>query len=187
MKTLVGVALMGSILIVIGSGCGEDSSSGSADKTTTAKAEKSEPPPPPPPPKETPKDRVRDEVGDEVSAGGYAGDVKINQLSFSDSEVRVTAQTPEGGFSGPSCGDLDKGAQAIFKEIYDDTGWKKGAHINYEGGLVDSATGKDLPHADTGSFTMPAGQAREIDWSDDDVLLNIDWSIYREFCHPALQ
>ena len=182
MKTLVGVALVGSILIVIGSGCGEDSSSGSADKTTTeAKAA------PPAPPRETPKDRVREEVGDEVEAGGYAGDVKINQLSFSDSEVRVTAETPKGGFSGPSCGDLDKGAQAIFKEIYDDTGWKKGAHINYEGGLVDSSTGKDMPHADTGSFTMPAAQVKEIDWSNDDALSNIDWSIYRDFCHPALQ
>jgi hypothetical protein len=34
---------------------------------------------------------------------------------------------------------------------------------------------------------MPAAQAKQIDWSDDDALLNIDWSIYRDFCHPALQ
>jgi hypothetical protein len=34
---------------------------------------------------------------------------------------------------------------------------------------------------------MPAGRARRIDWSDEDTLLNINWAIYRDFCHPALK
>jgi hypothetical protein len=34
---------------------------------------------------------------------------------------------------------------------------------------------------------MHAGEANQIDWSDDDALANIDWSIYRDFCHPALE
>jgi hypothetical protein len=28
---------------------------------------------------------------------------------------------------------------------------------------------------------------KQIDWSNEDALLNIDWSNYRDFCHPALQ
>jgi hypothetical protein len=52
---------------------------------------------------------------------------------------------------------------------------------------VDSRTGEDLPDANTGIYTMPAGLAGQIDWSDEDGLLNIDWSNYRDFCHPALE
>jgi hypothetical protein len=51
---------------------------------------------------------------------------------------------------------------------------------------VDRSTGKALPDANTGIFTMPAGPTKQIDWSDEDALTNIDWSIYRDFCHPAL-
>jgi hypothetical protein len=135
----------------------------------------------------TPKDRVRDAIGDEVSASGYAGDLEIRNVAFEGSEAQVTVTTPEGGFQGVSCGDLDDGAQTIFQKIYDEAGWKRGAAIVYQGGLVDSSTGKDLPNANTGIFTMLTGQARQIDWSDDDALANIDWSIYRDFCHPALK
>jgi hypothetical protein len=184
MKTHVGVALVGSILILSGSGCGGSSSS-SADQTTTgSKATTTKPPPPA---KATPKDRVRDELGDEVKAGGYAGDVKIQNVDFIYGEVQVTATTPKGGLNGPGCGDLDDGAKAIFQKIYDDAGWRKGASIGYEGGLVSKATGKEVPNVNTGIFTMSAGQSKRIDWSDDDALSNIDWSIYRSFCHPALQ
>jgi hypothetical protein len=184
MKTLVGVALVGSILILAGSGCGGSSSS-SAEKTTTeSKATTTNPPPPP---KATPEQRVQDELGDEVKAGGYAGNVKIQNVDFVYGEVQVTATTPKGGFSGPSCGDLDDGSQAIFKKIYGDTGWKRRASIVYQGGLVSKATGKEVPNVSTGIFTMPAGQAKQIDWSDDAALSNIDWSIYRSFCHQALQ
>jgi hypothetical protein len=82
---------------------------------------------------------------------------------------------------------LDDGAQAVFETIYNDAGWKGGAVVVYQGGLVDTSTGKELPDENTGIFTMPAGKATQIDWSDEDALLNIDWSIYRDFCHPALQ
>jgi hypothetical protein len=34
---------------------------------------------------------------------------------------------------------------------------------------------------------MPAGQAKQINWSDEDALLNIDWTLYCDFCHPALE
>jgi hypothetical protein len=173
MKTLVGVFLAGSILIIIGSGCGESSTS--AEGTTTNESSSS-----------TPKDRVDEEVGDEVHAGGYAGDLEVKDVSFEGTEAQVTVKTPEGGLQGASCGDLDDGAQAVFETIYNDAGWKGGAVTVFQGGLVDKATGEELPEANTGIYTMHSGQAKQINWSDETALLNIDWSIYRDFCHPAL-
>jgi hypothetical protein len=55
------------------------------------------------------------------------------------------------------------------------------------GGIVNEATGKELPGARTGLFTITAEQAGQIDWSDEDALSDIDWSTYRKFCHQALQ
>jgi hypothetical protein len=181
MKTLTGVFLAGSILFLIGSGCG--GSSDSAERTTTenrATTEKAATP-------STPKERVQEALGDEVQAGGYAGDLQIKDVAFEGPEAQVTAKTPEGGLQGVSCGDLDDGAQAVFETIYNDAGWKGGGALVYQGGLVDRSTGKELPEANTGIFTIHAGQARQIDWSDETALTNIDWSIYRDFCHPALQ
>jgi hypothetical protein len=180
MRRLTGVLLAGSILFLIGSGCGESSTSepGTTESATTSETVATP---------VAPKDRVREAVGDEVSAGGYAGDLEIKDVSFEGAEAQVTAKTPEGGFSGASCGDLDDGAQAVFQTIYKDGGWKGGAALVYKGGLVNSSTGKELPDANTGIYTMPAAQARQIAWSDDDALLNIDWSIYQDFCHPALK
>jgi hypothetical protein len=134
----------------------------------------------------THKQRVRQSVGDSVDAGGYAGTLKIKQVWFYRTTAGVVAETPPGGFNGPSCGDLDAGAQAIFQKIYDGTGWKGAATIDYRGGLVSKATGKPVNDI-TGSFAINPGQARRIDWSSGDQLSNIDWSIYRTFCHPALQ
>jgi hypothetical protein len=113
--------------------------------------------------------------------------VQIEDVSFEGAEAQVTAKTPEGGLQGASCGDLNDGAKAIFKKIYTDGGWTGPAVIVYKGGLVSTTTGEDLPDVNTGIFTMPAGQAQQINWSSDDTLLNIDWSNYRDFCHPALK
>ena len=130
---------------------------------------------------------MRQAVGVSVEAGGYAGTLKIKAVGFPGIFAAVVAKTPEGGFNGPSCGDLDAGAQAIFQKIYDGTGWKGGAYIRYQGGLVSTTNGKALPNVMTGSFRITPGQAKQINWSSNDQLDNIDWSIYRTFCHPALQ
>jgi hypothetical protein len=126
-------------------------------------------------------------LGDEVEAGGYAGTLEVQDVAFDGAEAQVTVRTPEGGFEGASCGDLDDGARAVFHAIFDDGGWQGGAVTVFQGRLVDSSTGQELPDANTGIYTMPAAKAREIDWSDEDALLNISWSIYRDFCHPALK
>jgi hypothetical protein len=213
MKASAVALAVGLAVVLVSAGCGSDSSDAQPDgadagtptqaapttaaattiaspathssvspSTTPAPTTKALPPKPP-----NRRQIVRDALGDEVQAGGYAGDVKILDVSFADSEAQVTARTPEGGFEGASCGDLDDGAQAIFKTIYDDGAWKGSAVLVYQGGLVDSSTGKDLPDVNTGIFTMPAIKARQIEWSDDDGLFGIDWSLYRDFCHPALQ
>jgi hypothetical protein len=97
-------------------------------------------------------------------------------------------ETPEGGFEGASCGDLNDGARAIFQKIFNDAAWSGGAAVIFRGGLVSRATGEELPDVNTGIFTIHADQASQIDWSNEDaVQFNIDWSIYRDFCHPALK
>jgi hypothetical protein len=155
MKTFLGVFLAGSILILIGSGCGDSSTSaegttaeGSGAPTATAGPA-------------TPKDDVREALGDEVHASGYAGDLEIKDVSFEGTEAQVTAKTPEGGFEGASCGDLDDGAQAVFETIYNDGGWKGAAVLVYQGGLVDTATGEELPTRTQGySPCLPVSQGR---------------------------
>jgi major membrane immunogen (membrane-anchored lipoprotein) len=178
MQRIAVILLAGSILCLIGSGCGGSSASGNTEQGTTTKA-KSSP--------ATPQERVKEAVGDTVHAGGYAGDVKIDDVSHYQNFVTVTAETPQGGLEGAKCGDLDTAAGAIFEKVYKDTGWKGNATINFQGGLVNKATGKKLPHEQTGNFSIDPGQAKQIDWSNGDALANIDWSIYRDFCHPALQ
>jgi hypothetical protein len=181
MKTLVSVFLAGSILILIGSGCGDSSTSAggtTGEGSTTPTATESP---------ATPEERVREAIGDEVKAGGYAGDLEVKDVTFEGKEAQVTVKTPEGGLEGASCGDLDDGAQAVFETIYNDAEWKGGAVTIFQGGLVDTQTGQELPDVNTGIYTIHAGKARQIDWSDEDALLNIDWSNYRDFCHPALQ
>jgi hypothetical protein len=136
----------------------------------------------------TPKERVREAIGSEVEAGGYAGTLEVGDVSFEGREVLVYLRTPEGGFQGASCGDLDDGARAVFKKIYGDAGWRKGAVLVYQGGLVSTRTGEELSDVNTGIFTMHARDASQIDWSNDDALnYNIAWSNYRDFCHPALK
>jgi hypothetical protein len=135
----------------------------------------------------TPKERVEEAVGDEVDAEGYAGTLDVQDVSFDGTEAQVTVATPEGGFEGASCGDLDDGARAVFETIYNDAGWEGGAVTVFKGGLVDTSTGQELPDVNTGIYTMPAAQARQIDWSNEDALLNINWSLYRDYCHQALK
>ena len=57
----------------------------------------------------------------------------------------------------------------------------------YQGGIVNEATGKELPGANTGLYKISADEAEQIDWSDQDALSEVDWSTYRKFCHQAFQ
>lgn len=155
--------------------------------TTTTEATAPPAPPPAPPPPATPKERVRAALGAEVQAGGYAGDLPMNDVFFEGAEVQVTTETPAGGFDGAKCGDLEDGAQAVFETIYNDGGWNGGAALVYKGGLVSTTTGEELPDVNTGIFTMPAAQAKRINWANEDALFNIDWTNYRDYCHPALE
>jgi hypothetical protein len=152
------VALLAGVILITGSGCGESSTS--ADQTTAT----------------TPQQRLQDELGDQVQGTGNAGDLEVKGVRVGSTNARVTVQTPGGGFQGTSCGDLDNGAQAVFETIYNDAGWEGDATVVYVGGLVNEATGKELPGANTGLFRMTAEQAKQIDWSDEDALSNIDWS-----------
>ena len=167
--TRVGLVVAGMILLLIGSGCGESSTS--ADQTTAT----------------TPEQRLQDELGEEVQGSGDVGVLEVKAVSVGNNAARVTVQPPGGSFQGANCGDLDDGAQAVFETVYNDAGWNGDATVLYVGGIVNEATGKELPGANTGLFKMTAEEAKQIDWSDEDALSDIDWSTYRKFCHQALQ
>lgn len=110
------------------------------------------------------------------------------QVEVESAEVAVTAQTPEGGLDGASTGDLNREAAEIFHAIHGTAGYNRDSVVVFEGGLVDSKTGDELPDVNTGIYAMSRADAAAIDWSDEDKWrYTIDWTQYREFAHAALK
>jgi hypothetical protein len=179
------------ILAALAVGCGEtDSSPGteksaSSAKTTTTPTATAAAPKPKPQPK-TVKGRISQAVR-ATDAGGYVGELKLKTVERGDAGFDIYLKTPEGGFDGASVNDLNKAAGAAFAAAYGRAGYARAVTVVFQGGLVDTTTGKDLPDVNTGIFSMSASHAREIDWSDEDALLNIDWANFRDFAHPALK
>jgi hypothetical protein len=165
------------VALVVATGCGNDAGSDDQDQAA-ADTEAAQP--------ASPKARVRQALED---AEGPVEDPQVTRVDFGRRELAVTAKTPEGGFEGASTKDIDRLAGAIFAAIYGDAGYRRtGMVVVFKGGLVDAATGKELPDANTGIYTIKRGEARQIDWSDDDTVnFTIDWSFYRDFAHPALK
>jgi hypothetical protein len=155
-----------------------DTTTTSAESTTTEEAT---------PTASTPKDRVREAVGTGVDASGWAGSLDVQDVSFEGNEAQITLTTPEGGFQGASCDDVNEGAKAVWAKVYDEAAWRGASLVVFKGGLVSTVTGEELPDVNTGIFTIHADQASQIDWSNEDALFNINWSYYRDFCHPALK
>jgi hypothetical protein len=160
MKAFVGLFLAGVLLVLIGSACGESSTS--ADQTTTG----------------TPEQRLQEAL----SANGATGDLEVKDVSVEGTNGKVTVQPAGGSFQGSSCADLDDGAQAVFETIYNDAAWEGDATVVYLGGLVNEATGEELPGAKNARYKMTAEQAEQIDWSDEEALSDVNWSTYRESC-----
>lgn len=131
------------------------------------------------------KQRVKDAL---KNADGPVEDPEIIDVEFGD-ELTVTTKTPKGGIEGASTKDLDRMAGAIFAAVYGNGGFKKtGTVVVFEGGLVSTKTGQDLPDVNTGIYVIKKSEARDIDWSDEDAIdYTIDWSLYREFAHTALK
>lgn len=110
------------------------------------------------------------------------------KLEITSDEIAVTFPTPEGGLDGASTGDLNDQAAETFRAIYGIAGFARKSVIVFKGGLVNSETGEDLPDVNTGIFSMSKAKAKRIDWSDEDVWrYTIDWTLYRDFVHPALK
>jgi hypothetical protein len=138
-------------------------------------------------PEPSPGQRVREALGDNVSSDVAVGDSEVRSVDVNGQLAVVTLSTPEGGFEGPSTNDTDGLASAALAEVYEDAGWNGAAFVEFRGGLVDSATGRDLPNAPTANYRVERSAAKQIDWSDEEVLFIIDWGIYRGLCHPALK
>jgi len=133
------------------------------------------------------KQRVREALGDDVSSGLAVGDTEVRSVDAYGQLVSITLSTPEGGFGGPSSDDTDALASAAFAKVYEDADWRGSTYVEFRGGLIDTATGRDVPSALTASYRMRPGPARQIDWSDEEALFRIDWGIYRLVCHPAIK
>lgn len=138
-------------------------------------------------PEPSPGQRVREALGDSVSSDVAVGDSEVRSVDVNGQLAVVTLSTPEGGFEGPSTDDTDGLASAALAKVYEDGEWTGAAFVEFRGGLVDSATGRDLPNAPTANYRVERSAAKQIDWSDEEVLFSIDWSIYRGLCHPALK
>jgi hypothetical protein len=131
--------------------------------------------------------RIREALGDNVSSDVAVGDSEVRSVEVNGQLAVVTLSTPEGGFEGPSTDDTDGLASAALAKVYEDGGWSGATFVEFRGGLVDSATGRELPNAPTANYRVERSAARQIDWSDEEVLFIIDWGIYRGLCHPALK
>lgn len=143
--------------------------------------------PAPPGSKPSATQGILDALSDSVSSDLAVGDSEVRSAEAVGQTAIITLSTPEGGFEGPSTDDTDALASAALAEVYDDGGWQGSTRVAFRGGLVDSATGREMPNAPTASYSIDRKAARQIDWSDAEALNAIDWSIYREFCHPALR
>lgn len=187
---IVGAVVL--ILIIVGAvaGGGSNTSEPTAAKTpsepTPTKATTSESPSPKPTPPASPEEKVRQALGSSVSSDFAIGDSKVRSANRLGTDMFIVLATPQGGFEGPSTSDADALASAAFAKTYS-TGWRGPAVVQFRGGLVDSSTGKDLPNAVAFTYRMQPGKARQIDWSDQDALHSINWSLYRTFCHPAFK
>lgn len=133
------------------------------------------------------EERVRRALGEEVSSDVAVGDSEVRSVAVNGQLVDITLSTPEGGFEGPSADDTAGLASAALAKVYEDAGWHGAAFVEFQGGLIDSATGRSLPNAPTANYRVERSAAKQIDWSDDEVLFVIDWGIYRGLCHPALK
>ena len=189
------------VFVVIGIAVGDESEEPDQSTATPAKVERPKPKPQPKPavaaapaPKPepvkqepSPQQLAREALGDSVSSDLAVGEAEVRSAQRTGQSMKVILSTPEGGFDGPSTDDADALASAAFAKLYADAEWRGGTLVVFRGGLVSSATGRDLPNADTFAYGVERYEAPRIDWTDGDALYVIDWSLYRTFCHPAFK
>jgi hypothetical protein len=170
-------------LLVCVAGCGGGSSSEAespaSTPTPTPSPTKSAPP-------ASPEEKVRQALGTSVSSDFAVGGAKVRSVNRTGGLMYIILSTPEGGFDGPSTDDADALASAAFAKTYL-ADWRGPTTVQFRGGLQSSATGKALPNAVAFTYRIEPAQAKKINWSDEDTLYSIDWSLYRTFCHPAFK
>lgn len=92
-------------------------------------------------------------------------------------------------------GDFDLRAQEIFHAVYGDANYNRQQEtvIVFKGVLSDTRTrkeaktGKEAPDINAAIYTIKRSEAKQIEWDDEDVMLNVKWSLYRDFLHRAFQ
>lgn len=182
---VAGAIVLVVVIVSVADGGGSSGKNNAAKTTATLQRAADELSPAPK--HKTANQRLRDALDNAKPVG--AGEVDVQHIDYGR-PLTITLKTPSGGFQGTSTGDLNHSAAAAFKAVYGDADYpaKTETVVVFKGGLVSKATGKDLPNVNTGIYTLKSSQARQIDWSDDDAVnFNIDWSLYRDFVHPAIK
>jgi len=143
-------------------GCGESTTS--APESPSASTSPGKPKPTKP---RSQNEKLRDALKRAEPAG--AGQVKVRKINFGKA-LAIHLRTPEGGFDGPSDRDLDNSVAATLKAVYGEAKYPatKETVVVFEGGLVDTTTGKELPDANTAIYTIKGSQAKEIGGSEGD-------------------
>jgi hypothetical protein len=131
--------------------------------------------------------RVRNDLGTEVSSPLAVGASEVHSVNGTRRVVNVTLDTPEGGFEGPSTQDMDALVSVTLAKVYGEAHWKGDAYVVFEGGLIDTANGRPLPDAPTTSYRMQHRLAQQVEWSNEQALYNINWSLYRTYCSPVIK
>ena len=180
--------IIGSMLLVLGAitacaaeeegGNNEGSEGSPAPTATQAKQQKQ--------PKPGSKAAILDALEHAKSPTEFlavASELKVKSVERLPNIVHVTLETPEGGFEGASVADLAGSAGSAFLAIHD-AGWNKTATVTFTGGLVDTATGNELPDEETGIFRLEGREARAINWANAE---QVNWKLYGIFLHPALK
>lgn len=152
------------------------------NRPAASKPQRNQPPPDRP---NLDKFVIRSEL-DGVTVPG--GDPNIKNVFLRPGRLKVVVATPEGGFEGPSTKDMDRQVAEMLRAVYLNAGFEGGTEVRFIGGLIDMKTGRDVPNALTGRYTIAPGEARQINWADGDLVSYlIDWSLYRSYVHPAIK
>lgn len=119
---------------------------------------------------------------------GSIEDPNIKDVFLSSDRLKIIVATPEGGFEGASTDDMNRMVAAILRTVYTDASFDGETEIRFTGGLVNSKTGADLPDILTGRYVIRAGEAKQIDWNDEDTVdYVIDWNLFRAYAHEAIK
>jgi hypothetical protein len=97
--------------------------------------------------------------------------MKLLDANIHRGTTTLVFRTPKGGFDGTSRDDLNDAAGTAFAAAYGKVHYPANeTMIVVRGGLVSTATGRDLPNVNTAIYTMTKRQAAKVAWDNEDAV-----------------